>query len=56
MINTIHIVGASGAETWSNLKEPLVYLTSSKQLAAHYIWPTEKFLPTLKFCRQRRHN
>ena len=31
------------ANPWSNLKEPLVYMTSSKQLAAHYIWPTEKY-------------
>jgi len=31
------------AKPWSNLKEPLVYMTSSKQLAAHYIWPTEKY-------------
>jgi len=30
------------AKPWSNLKEPLVYMTSSKQLAAHYIWPTHK--------------
>ena len=28
---------------WSNLKTPLVYMTSSKQLAAHYIWPTKKY-------------
>ena len=28
---------------WSNLKQPLVYMTSSKQLAAHYIWNTEKY-------------
>ena len=28
---------------WSNLKEPLVYMTSSKQLAAHCIWSTEKY-------------
>ena len=27
---------------YSNLKEPLVYLTSSKQLALHCIWDTEK--------------
>jgi len=26
----------------SNLAEPLVYLTTSKQLALHYIWDTEK--------------
>ena len=31
------------AKPWSNLKQPLVYLTSSKQLAAHYIWNTEKY-------------
>jgi len=31
------------SKPWSNLKEPLVYMTSSKQLAAHYIWPTEKY-------------
>ena len=30
------------ASTGSNLKEPLVYLTSSKQLALHYIWDTER--------------
>jgi hypothetical protein len=28
---------------WHNLKEPLVYMTSSKQLAAHYIWNMEKY-------------
>jgi hypothetical protein len=28
---------------WSNLKQPLVYMTSSKQLAAYYIRPTEKY-------------
>lgn len=28
--------------SYSNLKEPLVYLTTSKQLALHYIWNTEK--------------
>jgi len=33
----------SFAKSWSNLKEPLVYMTSSKQLAAHYIWPTKKY-------------
>jgi hypothetical protein len=31
------------AKPWSNLKEPLVYMTSSKQLAAHYIWNTEQY-------------
>ncbi len=31
------------SKPWSNLKEPLVYLTSSKQLAAHYIWNTDKY-------------
>lgn len=31
------------SKPWSNLKEPLVYMTSSKQLAAHYIWPTDKY-------------
>jgi len=31
------------SKPWSNLKQPLVYMTSSKQLAAHYIWPTEKY-------------
>jgi hypothetical protein len=31
------------SKPWSNLKEPLVYMTSSKQLAAHSIWPTEKY-------------
>lgn len=30
------------ASLYSNLKEPLVYLTASKQLALHYIWDTEK--------------
>lgn len=27
---------------YSNLEEPVVYLTTSKQLALHYIWDTEK--------------
>ncbi len=31
------------AKPWSNIKQPLVYMTSSKQLAAHYIWNTEKY-------------
>lgn len=31
------------AKPWSNLKQPLVYMTSSKQLAAHYIWNTEQY-------------
>ena len=31
------------AKPWSNLKQPLVYMTSSKQLAAHYIWSTKKY-------------
>ena len=31
------------AKPWSNLKQPLVYMTSSKQLAAHYIWNTDKY-------------
>ena len=30
------------ASPYSNLSEPLVYLTTSKQLALHYIWNTEK--------------
>jgi len=30
------------ASFYSNLKEPVVYLTSSKQLALHYIWDTNK--------------
>ncbi|MEJ6952282.1 hypothetical protein [Natronospora cellulosivora (SeqCode)] len=30
------------ASPYSNLKEPLVYLTTSKQLALHYIWNTDK--------------
>jgi hypothetical protein len=36
---------------YSNLEEPLVYLTTSKQLALHYIWNTEKIatkMPMLK--------
>lgn len=28
------------ASQYSNLKEPLVYLTTSRQLALHYIWDT----------------
>ncbi|WP_026477713.1 hypothetical protein [Alkaliphilus transvaalensis] len=32
----------SFASSYSNLKEPFVYLTTSKQLALHYIWDTEK--------------
>ena len=31
------------AKPWSNLKEPLVYMTSSRQLAAHYIWNIEQY-------------
>ncbi|MDR3149487.1 MAG: hypothetical protein LBT88_05685 [Oscillospiraceae bacterium] len=31
------------AKSGSNLKEPLVYMTSSRQLAAHYIWNTGKY-------------
>jgi hypothetical protein len=31
------------SKPWSNLKEPLVYLTSSRQLAAHYIWNTAQY-------------
>lgn len=30
------------ASRYSNLEEPLVYLTTSKQLALHYIWDTTK--------------
>ena len=30
------------ASPYSNLKDPLVYLTTSKQLALHYIWDTER--------------
>lgn len=30
------------ASQYSNLKEPLVYLTTSRQLALHYIWDTER--------------
>lgn len=30
------------ASPYSNLKEPLVYLTTSRQLALHYIWDTER--------------
>ena len=31
------------SKPWSNLKQPLVYMTSSKQLAAHYIWNTKQY-------------
>lgn len=31
------------ARPWSNLREPLVYMTSSRQLAAHYIWNTRQY-------------
>jgi hypothetical protein len=31
------------AKPWSNLRWPLVYMTSSRQLAAHYIWDTDKY-------------
>ena len=30
------------ASQYSNLKEPLVYLTTSRQLALHYIWDIER--------------
>lgn len=30
------------ASPYSNLKDPFVYLTTSKQLALHYIWDTKK--------------
>ncbi len=30
------------ASPFSNLKEPLVYLTTSRQLALHYIWDMER--------------
>ena len=30
------------ASPFSNLKEPLVYLTTSRQLALHYIWDDER--------------
>lgn len=30
------------ASLFSNLKEPLVYLTTSRQLALHYIWDEER--------------
>lgn len=30
------------ASQYSNLKEPFVYLTTSRQLALHYIWDTER--------------
>jgi hypothetical protein len=31
------------SKPWSNLKQPLVYMTSSRQLAAHYIWNTKQY-------------
>lgn len=31
------------ASPYANLKEPCVYLTTSKQLALHYIWNTDKY-------------
>ena len=39
------------ASPYSNLNEPVVYLTTSKQLALHYIWDTQKLaikMPMLK--------
>lgn len=30
------------ASEFSNLKEPLVYLTTNRQLALHYIWDTDR--------------
>lgn len=31
------------ASPYSNLKEPCVYLTTSKQLALHYIWNSDRY-------------
>lgn len=41
------------ASPFSNLKEPVVYLTTSRQLALHYIWDMERIgmkMPMLKIC------
>lgn len=38
---------------YSNMKEPLVYMTTSKQLALHYIWDIERIgvkMPMLHIC------
>lgn len=41
------------ASPYSNLKQPAVYLTNSRQLALHYIWDTARLpvkMPMLKIC------
>ena len=45
------------ASPYSNLKESVVYLTTNKQLALHYIWDKEKFpitYPMLHICDDGR--
>lgn len=39
---------------YSNIKEPLVYLTTSRQLVLHYIWDIERIgvkMPMLNICK-----